>query len=428
MSGTRLLHQWRNITPVTALLAANLISQIGNFITFLAVPWFVLETTGSASRAGITVAVGGLPVIIAGILGGAIVDRLGYKRTSIYADLASGVAVICIPLLHQTVGIAFWQLLTLVFLGALLDVPGITARRSLFPELIEQTGIGLERANAFYAIVNRTAGILGPALAGVLIAILGPSHVLWIDGATFAISAAIVASLIPAGLVSAPETSDRGLTRYFREIREGFQFLWRDPVLISLALVLAIGGLLAEPLYGVILPVYAREIFGSAVSLGFIFAALAAGSFTGNVVYMIMSPRLSRRLILITGISVRALTFWVLLTLPPFWVVAASIFINAMFFEPLNPLVMTIFQERVPAGMRGRVFGVNSSLGGSTLPVGLLAYGLLLDDLGLQDTLIVLAIFNLAMPIAAVALPSLRDMSRPQPASARLPVVQEATN
>ena len=102
--------------PVYALLAANTISQIGNAFTFMAIPWFVLATTDSAGMAGVTVATGTLPVVIAGIFGGAVVDRLGYRRTSVISDLASGVTVLLIPLLYQTVGLAFWQLLALVFL------------------------------------------------------------------------------------------------------------------------------------------------------------------------------------------------------------------------------------------------------------------------------------------------------------------------
>ncbi len=128
----------RQSGPLYALLTANVISQIGNTMAMLAIPWFVLTTTGSASSTAVTVAVGTLPVVISGIFGGAFVDRLGYKLSSVISDLASGLTVLLIPLLHQTVGIAFWQLLVLVFLGALLDAPGNSARRSLYPELVER--------------------------------------------------------------------------------------------------------------------------------------------------------------------------------------------------------------------------------------------------------------------------------------------------
>ena len=118
-------------SPLYGLLTANAISQVGNIFAFIAIPWFVLQTTGSASKTRITVAAGALPVIIAGAFGGALVDRIGYKRASVLSDLAGSGAVLAIPLLHHTVGLACWQLLILVFLGAILDMPGVTARRSL---------------------------------------------------------------------------------------------------------------------------------------------------------------------------------------------------------------------------------------------------------------------------------------------------------
>src|SRR5215213_846482 len=106
----------RNRKPFIALLAADGISQTGNMLTMLAVPWFVLETTGSAAKTGLTAAIGAVAVVVAGVLGGALVDRLGHKRTSIISDLASGLTVALIPLLHLTIGLAFWQLLILMFL------------------------------------------------------------------------------------------------------------------------------------------------------------------------------------------------------------------------------------------------------------------------------------------------------------------------
>ena len=87
-----------NRTPLFALFTANAISMVGNVLTMIAIPWFVLQTTGSATQTGITGFFSLLPVVIAGLFGGALVDRLGYKRTSIAADLASGLTTALIPI------------------------------------------------------------------------------------------------------------------------------------------------------------------------------------------------------------------------------------------------------------------------------------------------------------------------------------------
>src|SRR5680860_862582 len=123
--------QW----AVATFLFGNGISLIGNALMMVALPWFVLETTGSAGRTGLIGMMSALPALASGILGGVVVDRLGGRRMSVVADIVSGVAVLLIPLFYQTVGLNFIGLMLLVFAGAALDIPGITGRRLLLPEL-----------------------------------------------------------------------------------------------------------------------------------------------------------------------------------------------------------------------------------------------------------------------------------------------------
>src|SRR5512146_1870043 len=89
-----------NRVPLYSLFVANAISLVGNVFTMIAIPWFVLQTTGSATQTGITGFFTILPVVLAGLLGGVIIDRLGYKLTSMIADLASGITTAIIPILY----------------------------------------------------------------------------------------------------------------------------------------------------------------------------------------------------------------------------------------------------------------------------------------------------------------------------------------
>jgi MFS family permease len=406
----------RSSWPMRWLLVANTISQIGNSFSMMAIPWFVLETTGSASRTGITVAVGVAPMILAGLFGGVIVDRLGYRQSSVISDMLSGVSVLLIPLLHQTVGLGYGQLLVLVILGAVLDAPGRSARSAMFPEIVQLTSMPLERANALYQVTGRVANLLAPPLAGVLIAVIGPANLLWLDAATFAVSAVIVAVLIPSTPVHAslgPVVG--GIRGYLRDVTDGFRFLHRSTFLFWMLIAFSAGSLVAEPLYSVILPVYANEVLGSAVALGFIFAALGIGSLVGNLVYITIGMRLSRSAILLGGFAIRGLAFAVMLAMPPWWVIAAAIFVGAVALEPINPMTMTIFQEQVPAGMRGRVFGVQGAIASATLPVGIVIYGFLMSAIGMEATLVIFVALNLALPIWMAFVPQLRHIERPSP-------------
>lgn len=420
----------RRQVPLVALIGADGVSEVGNLLTLMAIPWLVLQTTGSAVQAGFAVGAGTIAILIGGFFGGVVVDRWGPKRTSIIADLASGVTVALIPLLQQTAGLAFWQLLILVFLGALLDTPGRTARQSLIPSLAPLAGYRLERVNATVGMVARFALLLTPPLAGVLIAVIGTTNVLWIDAVTFALSAAIIAVAIPGRAAAGAAEAETELpppAGYGDEIRAGLRFLRQDRLLFWLVLSLSLGHLIAEPVYSLILPVYANEVFNDPVALGFMFSALAAGSLLGNAVFLALAPRLPRRATILTGFTVRALTFWVLVPIapwgyPPLPVIAGSIVVNATFLEPTNPIVRTVYQERVPEHLRGRVFGTMSAIGAGARSLGIILYGFLLQELGLQTTLLMMAAANLLLPLIMYLIPAYKELRRPGDPGRPIPV------
>lgn len=402
--------------PIVSLISADGVSEVGNLLTTMAIPWLVLQTTGSAAQAGLAVASGTIAGLLGGLLGGVVVDRLGPKRASIIADLASAVTVALIPLLQMTTGLAFWQLLALVFLGALLDTPGRTARQSLVPSLAPLGGFRLERINAVIGMVGRLALLFTPPAAGVLIAFLGTTNVLWIDAATFVISAGIVAVAVPgrASMATAPAPEDvPEPAGYLEDIRTGLRFIGRERLIFWLVVSACLGNLIAEPMYGLILPVYADQVFGDPVALGIMYSALAAGSLVGNVLFLALATRLPRRATILTGFSVRALTYWVLVPMPSLPVVAGSIVLNASFLEPANPIIRTIYQERVPEQLRGRVFGTMYSLTNGARSLGIILYGFLLESLGLATTLVILAIANLAVPAIMFLIPVFRRLDDP---------------
>jgi MFS family permease len=404
--------------PIWALLIGNLISGLGNTFSSLAIPWFVLATGGGASKTALTVAVGTIPYVLVGIFGGAIIDRVGPKRSAVLSDIFSGVSVALIPLLHATIGLTFWQLLVLVFLGAFLDGPGSSARQALYPELIQHARLTPERANTWFTLTGRIAGVMGAPLAGVLIAATSATTLLWLNAASFAIAAAITIAVIP-DLRAAPETiATEGeavspLRVYARDVKDGLRAITGNRLLRALIATSTIGSLLAEPIYGVILPVYANEVLGSAAQLGLIFGALGAGSIAGNLLYLAVANRFSRGAIWIGGFAVRAVCFGVFLAMPDWWPIALAIFIGAVALEPCNPMSMSIFQEQVPAGMRGRVFGARTAIAACAFPIGLIVYGQLLTHLGIETTLVIFVAANALVPLSMLALPVLRHIERP---------------
>jgi MFS family permease len=397
--------------PLIALLAANAISLVGNTLTWIAIPWFVLETTGSAAKTGLVGFFTVLPAILATFFGGTLVDRQGFKRMSIVADLLSGVTVAMVPLLYHTVGLAFWQLLLLVFLGALFDAPGGTARDSLLPDLVKLAGWRLERANALAEAVRRGAQLGGPLLAGLLIALLDASNVLWVDAATFAVSAALVAVVVPQPAKAAGQA--RG--RYLDDVREGLRFIRGDRLVLALAITTALSASLDGPLFAVILPNYVKELYGGAEGLGLIVAAAGGGALIGLALFGLFGHRLPRYAILVVAGITFKLPWWVLAFSPPLPVATAAIVVSGIATGPIGPLWYTILQERIPAELRGRVFGVFGAAAMIGTPLMMIVTGYLVEWIGVIGALVVNNACYQAVGIAVLFSSSLREMNRPAP-------------
>lgn len=371
--------------PFYAILGANAISMQGNALAQLALPWFVLATTGSAAKTGITAAFGLVPLILSGFFGGTIVDRLGHKRASVIADLASLVAVALIPLLHGLGLLNFGLLLALVFLGALLDAPGATARAALVPELIRLGRLRPERANTAHEVIESGAQFAGPIVAGLLIATLGPATVLWFDAATFLISALLVAVAVPTLRLHADEQPTNG---YLADLTAGMRFVLRDPPIRSIFISATVISFLFSPLFGVILPFYIKATYESATGLGLIIGAFGGGGVLGALVYAAGAHRLPRRATFVGGVFAICGGFIALTPLPPLPLMIAAFFLAGLLSGPNGPLIPTILQERTPQALRGRVFGATTAIGYAGAPLGVLVAGALLQTVGVQPVLI----------------------------------------
>ncbi|MFN2120804.1 MAG: MFS transporter [Anaerolineales bacterium] len=393
--------------PIYSLFTANAISMVGNVCANIAIPWFVLQTTGSAAQTGITGFFTILPVVLAGFLGGALVERIGYKPTSIIADVASGVTVALIPLLHFTIGLQFWQLMVLVFLGGLLDAPGSTARNALVPELAEMAGMQLDQATSAIQAVERGSRLVGAPLAGLLIAAIGTANVLWIDAASFAVSAAMVAIAVRVPRIILQDHVETG---YFDQLRNGFRFLGGHQLILMIIAVVMITNFVDAAFGGVILPVYANQVWGSAVDLGFLIAAVGGGSVVGAILFGAFGSRVSRFSTFVAMFMLVSVLYWALAFFLPFPAILAAAIVAGIAAGPLNPIIDAVLLERIPADMRGRILGTVQAAAWLTMPLGMLVSGFLTEDFGLQPLLFALGGIYLLTTASAMFIPVLREL------------------
>lgn len=401
----------KNNTPIIALFTANAISLVGNVLSAIAIPWFVLQTTGSATQTGITGFFTVLPVVLAGFFGGTLVDRLGYKRTSIIADLASGLMTALIPLIYFTIGLEFWQLMVLVFLGALLDSPGSTARSALVPELAEMAHMPIERATSLIHIIERSARLVGAPLAGLLIALVGTENVLWLNAASFFISAGIIAVTIKAHQSVIHEEKEQS-EGFFAELREGLRFIYNDKLVLAIVTMVMLTNFLDAIFGGVVLPVFVKQVYGQALDLGLLIAANGGGAVLGALVFSAIGLRLPRHTVFVFGFVLTSLKFFLYALYPPLWIALVFVVISSMGAGPLNPIIGAVEYERVPKNMRGRVGGAVGAGAWSAMPLGMLIGGVLTEQLGVKPMLIGLGIVYFITTLSMAFIPAMKEMNR----------------
>ena len=394
--------------PLAGLLVASAISITGNTLTALAVPWFVLQTTGSATKTGLAAFCTLLAFVVSSALTGPLVDRLGHRRTSILADIASGVSVLAIPLLFHTTGLPFWALLALVFSGALLDAPGDAARGAIFPELVAQSGMRMERAMSMYDGVSRAARMIGAPLAGVLIAFIGTANVLFLDAASFAVSALLVGLLVPR----APRAEDHVHEPYMAALKSGASFLWNDGLTRAIVLMVVVTNMLDAAMGTVLMPVYADRVLDSVVALGLISGAFGLGATVGTVVFGAIGHRLPRVTTLVLGFSIGGcFRFFFLPADPSLPLILALVPLAGIGIGMVNPIFGVCLYERIPEHMRARVFGSMSAAVMSAAPLGALLGGYFVAWFGVRQTMLAFGVVYLAFTLSPLVIPAWRTLA-----------------
>ena len=383
----------RRRAPLYGLYAADTISLSGNAVAQIAIPWFVLTTTGSATLTALVVFFNFLPIVLAAFFGGVVVDRLGFRASSIVADLASSAAVAAIPLLDATVGIEIWQLMLLVFLGALLDAPGATARAALFPDVVELAGVRMERASGIRAGIQQGAQLLGAPLGGVLVAGFGATAALWIDAASFLVSAGLVLLLVPR---PHRDSSGEAHGRFLAELADGLRFIWRRPLVRAVVAMVLLTNLIEAPL-SVVLAVFAREEYGSATDFGLLVGVLGGAALAGALGYSAVGHRLPRRKTFLVCFSLVPIAYLVLAAQPSLPVALLALALSGLAAGPINPLLFTVQTEIVPADLRGRVFGAIRAGAWASIPLGILLGGVAVAAIGAPATFLAMGVLLAAV-------------------------------
>jgi MFS family permease len=412
--------------PLYGWLTAEAISLLGTRVSMIAIPWLVLTTTGSATRTGLVAFAEITPMVLFKACGGPLVDRVGPRRMAIFVDVLSFLAVGTIPLLHHSGALSLPVLLALVAVAGALRGPGDAATAALIPALVERAAVPYERATGLASAIERGATMIGAAIAGALVATVGPANAVAIDACSFA-ACALVLLVTTRGLDSDSRHTSPGRASdevggganppsYVAQLRAGWDFLRRDAVLMSLCLMIAVTNLLDLAWSAVLLPVWALDTGAGVGAVGLVFSVWGGASMLGSVVAAAYGTRLPRLQTYLTAYLVTGLPRFVLFALGvPLWMVLAVCVIGGASSGFLNPVLGAVEFERIPRHLVGRVTSLSGALCWSLMPLGGLLGGILVSRIGLSAALLVVGVAYFVTTMAPALIPSFRGMNRQVP-------------
>ena len=410
-------------------LVSNALSLLGNSVAGIALPLIVLATTGDALAAGTLALVCAIPQVMFGVLGGAVLDRFNRRNVSIVSDVVSAVSVALLPVVDLLWGLDFAWFAVLGVLGAVGDIPGMTARDTLAPAVSRRDGMDLQRYLGLSQSIDSLMTIVGPAVAAFLIGAVGGVNTLWVTAA-LSLSAAVVTTTIPraVGAVRGADGSEmplcargaaedaetprkRGLmAAAFSSLRTGLRVLLRDDAVLRASMLLSLGSVMVFGSFqGLVLPAFFTEA-GHPELLGYVLSAMSAGLLMGTLAYTALAPRFARRTWYVVSLVGMAASVLALGLLPAFPALLAAACALGFTSGPVSALLGFFMLDRIPAASRGSALGTQNSLMLVVAPAGVFVSSVVVSVAGTAVAAFALAALWVVVTLAALAARSMRAL------------------
>ncbi len=383
-----------NTAPPTRLLNGNFlllwqaqaVSQFGDQAFAIAIAFWAMEATRSATMTGLILMASTLPVVLLGPISGAFADtRRSRIRILIACDLVSGALVLLLALGFVALTPS-WRFALLFVVALLMGVSGAffePAVDALVPDLIPRDQ--LERANAMRQSSRQVVALAARGLGGILYALVGPVVLFVLDGLSFVFAAVSQLFIRPPVVADhhAGEPREARRQPLFRQAAEGFRYVAGERGMLRFLVCAAIFNALLMPI-AVLLPAFVTDYLHADVRwYGFILAAISGGAMSGCVA--IASRQWSgpaRRAILVLSFALLAVLLGLLGQVTSRWVALPIVFATGAASGIVNVLVMSIVQRRTPMEFRGRVIGLHATMTRALVPIAMVGGGAIADLTG----------------------------------------------
>jgi MFS family permease len=371
------------------------ISSVGDGMSFVALLWLLLERGGTPADVGWLAAIHTAPVIIGGLASGVILDMFDPRRVLAADNALRGIAMASVPIASALGVLTTPHLFVVAGVYGLLFMTSAAGIPSLITRLIRPED--LTTANAMESLSFSISGLIGPGVAGLLIAIVGAPFVLAIDALTYFVFVGCLLAMRKGGRV-AEEAARHGTEEAAdapaasRGLGPAIRFILSAPAIVAITLcymsVNVAGGIVT-----VVIPLYVRDILhGGSETFGLLLSVLTAGDLAGLLFVGAVNWHwpLGRSIAWALFTSGLVLLLWLLQ--PPLIALCAILFVWGSLSSSLTPWAQTIRMRLIPPEMRGRVFALLRTSMQSTRPIGAVVAGLLLTKGDLTIAIVAMAL------------------------------------
>jgi MFS family permease len=351
---------------------------LGDALGRVALTWYVYEETDSARALGWLMLCYTGPILVGGLAAGALLDRFDRRRVIMVDNLVRGGVMALIPLLYALDRLALWHVyLAAVVYGALMMV-SLAGGPALIPSLVPSER--LAAANALEMLSFTLGGVIGPPLAGLLLARIAAPHVVLLDALSYAgFALALAAIRTPS---SAREEATDAIAGRRSGLGDAVRLLVRDPVLRATTFMFMAFNV-GNGMMAVWLPILTdRELGGGAGLYGALLGLIAGGEVAGALVAggLVLPLTLGASICLAQALSGAAL---LLFLAPTAWLAGLGALLFGACSAPLTVWAQTLRMAIIPARLRGRTFALLRTIMQGGNPIGGALGGLLLPGLGL---------------------------------------------
>ncbi|WP_276685305.1 MFS transporter [Slackia piriformis] len=403
----------RKLRATLPFVASSSFSLLGNSIAGVVLPLVLLAKTGDALAAGALAIICAIPQVLAGVFGGALLDRFNRRDLSVVSDLISAASIAALPIIDATVGLSFGWFVVCGIVGAVGDIPGMTARDTLLPTVIEHDKLDLQRFMGVSQSIDNLVVIVGPAIASMGMGFLGAANTLWLTAA-LSFVAAMTTLFVPRAVGIPPKAGHiqgAGLVRTaVQSTKEGMRVLFKSDAVLRASVVLGMLIVIVMGSYqGMVLPVFFTQE-NAPTLLGYVLSAMSVGALVGSLGYAKFAYAMKRRTWYAVSFVGMAIGVAALGSLASYGVILAGAAMLGLFSGPVSALFGYFVYGLIPDEHRGAALGTQNSMLLVVAPIAVFATSIVIEIVGVGMTSLVLALGWILLTVYALAMKAMREI------------------